>query len=419
MNDSKEKYKVAAIGIANKICRDAIWNNDSCNWAGLATEADTAERKIYSRALPPDFYDGVAGVAYFLLQVYRVQPNPVFLKTINGALQQIIEVQEKEENLLIGFYQGKCGIVFVLLEAARLFNKPLLKDIAETKLSELTSKAIDYEQSDIISGLAGVIHFLLYLYRSEGNKRADLLDKSIELGNILIQNANKSTFGYSWETLDIGSRHLTGYAHGASGIACALLELYSINKDEYFLHACKEAFRYEDSFFNDEKQNWPDFRFKNKDENKSEEVCSLAWCHGAPGIGLARLRAFVITQDENCYAAGLKAVEVTKRIFNTEHIKDYSLCHGLFGNSILLLKAASILNLVELRELVFKQADKCLQQFMQQDIPIPNGYGSAMESPCFMQGNSGIGYFFLHLCDPDLFPQLLELEKEFSGSIHI
>jgi hypothetical protein len=28
-----------------------------------------------------------------------------------------------------------------------------------------------------------------------------------------------------------------------------------------------------------------------------------------------------------------------------------------------------------------------------------------------MQGNSGIGYFFLHIYNPDLFPQLLESEK--------
>jgi type 2 lantibiotic biosynthesis protein LanM len=408
MKEYKKNYKEAALVIANKICRDAIWNGDTCNWVGLTSETDATDRIVYSRALPPDFYDGVAGVVYFLLQVYRLQPNPVLFKTINGALQQIMAFKGDKENLFPGFYQGKAGIVFVLKEAAKILDNPAIAESAEKKMKQLISLPVDDEQFDIISGYAGVILFLLFLYRQEETKQKELLNRSIELGNFIIQKANKTTFGYSWKTLDTGNRNLTGYAHGASGIASALNELYAITQLEIFLHAGNEAFRYEDSFFNEQQQNWPDFRFENKDNDKGREICSLAWCHGAPGIGLARLRAFEITQDEKCKAAALKAIGVTKNYFNAENVRDYSLCHGLFGNAILLLKAASVFHSAELEEIAYKQADKCLEQFIDQDIPVPNGYESAMESPCFMQGNSGIGYFFLHLYNPDIFPQLLE-----------
>jgi lantibiotic biosynthesis protein len=408
MNNNKEKYKEAAFGIAKKICRDAIWNGHTCNWVGLASETDVTDRIVYSRALPPDFYDGVAGVVFFLLQVYRLQPNPVLLKAINGALQQIASCNDNKENLFPGFYQGNAGIVFVFKEAARLLDNPAISELAEAKLTQLISLAVDDELFDIISGYAGVILFLLFLYRQEGMKRKKLLDKSIELGNFLIQKANKSTSGYSWKTLDIGTRNLTGYAHGASGIASALLELFAITRQEIFLHAGNEAFRYEDSFFNEQQQNWPDFRFDNKDKNKVGEICSLTWCHGAPGIGLARLRAYEITQNGNCNAAASKAVEVTKKYFNADKVNDYSICHGLFGNAFFLLKAASVFRLAELEELVYRQADKCLHQFISQDIPVPNGYGNSMESPCFMQGDSGIGYFFLHLYNQEQFPLLFE-----------
>jgi lantibiotic modifying enzyme len=411
MNRNKERYKEAAFGISNKICRDAIWNGHSCNWVGLAAETNATDRIVYSRALPPDFYDGVAGVVYFLLQVYRIHPHPVLLKTINGALQQIAACHDKE-NSFPGFYQGHAGIVFVLMEAARLLDNPAIAELAESKLTGLISLEVGEELFDIVNGYAGVIHFLLFLYRQEGMKRTELLEKSNELGNFLVEKADKSEFGYSWKTLDIGTRNLTGYAHGASGIASALLEIHAITRHEILLHASNEAFRYEDSFFNFHQQNWPDFRFDSKGKNKIEEICSLGWCHGAPGIGLVRLRAFELTNNENCKVAALKAIEVTKKFFFSDNIKDYSLCHGLFGNAFILLKAASVFHLAELEELVYQQADKCLHQFISQDIPVPNGYGSSMESPCFMQGDSGIGYFFLHLYNKEWFPILLEVEKK-------
>jgi lantibiotic biosynthesis protein len=261
-------------------------------------------------------------------------------------------------------------------------------------------------QTDIISGIAGIILFLLYLYRLE-DKRKDLLKHAVKLGKSLLAKAEKEKNGYSWKNIDIALLNPTGYAHGASGIAAALIELYAITKDEGFLTGTKEAFRYENSFFNQEKENWPDFRFNNISKKPENEVCSLSWCHGAPGIGLARFRAYEITGDQSFLDDGMKALHITRKYFTEEFVNDFTLCHGLFGNSSLLLKATSVLKDEIYKKEVIEMADKCLQQFIQRNIPVPNGYRSFKESPCFMQGNSGIGYFFLQLYDLLLFPSLL------------
>lgn len=406
MNKDREPYKQAAVTIANTICRDAIWQGNTCNWTGLATEDGPMGRTVYTRALPPDFYDGIAGVIFFLLQVYRIHPHPVILKILKGALQQLMTGEPDEKNFLNGFYQGKAGVIYVLKTAAQILHDNKMDKEAEKRLSDLLVSADGEEQTDIISGLAGIILFLLYLYRLD-NKREDLLNQTVKFGKSLLKKAEKSDIGYSWKTIDTALRNLTGYAHGASGIATALIDLYAITKDEDILTGIKEAFRYENSFFNPIKQNWPDFRFDNIAKKPEDEVCSLAWCHGAPGIGLARLRAYEITGDQSFLDDGMKALDVTRKYLGDDMVNDYTLCHGLFGNASLLLKATSVLKDEIFEKEVAELADKCLQQFIHRNIPVPNGYHSSKESPCFMQGNSGIGYFFLQLYDPVLFPSML------------
>jgi lantibiotic biosynthesis protein len=402
MNHNRGIYKTAAITIADKICRDAIWQGDTCNWMGLATETTSAGRIVFSQALPPDLYDGVAGVIYFLLQVYRIHPHPVILKTLKGALQQLVATDD-DRLLSNGFYQGKAGVVFVIKVASQILDNQKLAELAEKKLSRLLVAAMAEEENDIISGIAGIILLLINLYRQENKKKSELLLKAEELGALLLKRAENNQYGTSWKTLDTGPHNLTGYAHGAAGIATALAELYSETKNEKLLHAIKEAIQFENSFFNEQQQNWPDLRFS-KAADPINAVCSATWCHGAAGIGLARIKVYEITGDKDCFDDVVKAFRVTVKVFQAETIHDYSLCHGLFGQAIFILKAASLINENDITGMVYQQAEKCLQEFVYPDIPVPNGYHSLKESPCYMQGNSGVGHFFLHLYDPFLFP---------------
>ncbi|WP_442168444.1 lanthionine synthetase LanC family protein, partial [Rhizobium leguminosarum] len=81
------------------------------------------------------------------------------------------------------------------------------------------------------------------------------------------------------------------------GIAWALLELHRETSLEAFRIAAEEGFRYEQHWFSPEQENWPDLRnYQAKATGTKQSLAySTAWCHGAPGIGLSRLRAYEIS----------------------------------------------------------------------------------------------------------------------------
>src|SRR5262249_61774792 len=89
---------------------------------------------------------------------------------------------------------------------------------------------------------------------------------------------------------DRPNKLLTGFSHGAAGMAWALLELASVAGEERFTKSALELIAWERSLFNAEKQNWPDLR-------NHRRGFRFAWCHGAPGIGLARLRSLPHLDD--------------------------------------------------------------------------------------------------------------------------
>jgi lantibiotic modifying enzyme len=71
-----------------------------------------------------------------------------------------------------------------------------------------------------------------------------------------------------------------------------------------------------------------------------------AWCHGAPGIALSRLRAYEILKDNAYEAEALVAVETTRHAVESRRLSanaNYSLCHGLAGNAEVLRFGSGVL----------------------------------------------------------------------------
>lgn len=75
---------------------------------------------------------------------------------------------------------------------------------------------------------------------------------------------------------------LDGASHGTSGIAVTLARLAARTDDGALLGLALRALAGESERFDGEYGGWPDRRF-------DEPVVVASWCHGAAGIGLARL----------------------------------------------------------------------------------------------------------------------------------
>ena len=352
----------AADRIGARICRDAIWWGGECNWIA-------AQQGGHHEALSPRLYGGTSGIAWFLLHLFDATGDRVFRITGEAALRQAINHAEVLKGE-IGFQTGLAGIAFV---AGR---EDLLRG-----LEPVASRI------DATDGSAGTIVVLL---------SAGLIEQAIRHGEFLIGAARRSEAGWSWKTTSMHDAHLTGFAHGAAGIGWALLELFHATGDTRFRDGGLEAFRYEESVFVAEDQNWPDLR---TGLGRKMPRCMTAWCHGAPGIGLSRLRAYEILGDEALRAQAETAVQTTSRSLESQD--NYSLCHGVGGNAELLLMSPAHASQACM------MGERGILLYEKERAPWPCGDRGGGETPGLMVGMAGIGYFLLRLHDPNRFPSIL------------
>ena len=197
------------------------------------------------------------------------------------------------------------------------------------------------EYLDIIGGAAGCIGGLLSLYDQVPSERT--LHAAVQCGERLVARAQQMEHGVGW-LVPREPRPLAGFAHGAAGIAWALLKLAAVTGGEDFQTTALAGIAYERSLFSREAENWRDLRAWTRDRSSSDEdgdFFMTAWCAGAPGIGLARLSALDQLGD---VATRGEIDTALKTTLNHGFGQNHSLCHGDLGNIELLLQAGQIFN---------------------------------------------------------------------------
>lgn len=133
-----------------------------------------------------------------------------------------------------------------------------------------------------------------------------------------------------------------------------------------------------------------------------------AWCHGAPGIGLARLQSLCYLDNLATRTEINTAIKTTlEQGFGSNH----SLCHGDLGNLELILQASLILNDSNCQNKLNHHTQKILASIHQQGwvCGVPLG----VETPGLMTGLAGIGYGLLRLAEPHRIPSVLVLEHPY------
>jgi lantibiotic modifying enzyme len=129
-----------------------------------------------------------------------------------------------------------------------------------------------------------------------------------------------------------------------------------------------------------------------------------AWCHGAVGIGLARLQALPSLNDPELRVELDTALRTTLAAgFGHNH----SLCHGDLGNLELLLQASATFDDPQLRAAVDQRAALILTDICGNGWRC--GLPLGLESPSLMSGLAGIGYGLLRLAEPTRVPAILVL----------
>jgi lantibiotic biosynthesis protein len=410
----KEQYLKGAIKIANKICTEAIWHKDYCNWVTLSSEQHFTGTQDYAKMMGAAFYDGIAGVVHFLSSVYSLAPNAILKTTITGAINSMLAQEKKDTETQkmygkLGFHTGWPGIAVALWNTGEVMEENNYKILAESFLQKCIDLQEEHYGIDVIDGIAGSIPVFLYFYGL--TKKERYLQFAIKIGDALLAKAKKEPNGLSWTTMPDIQHNLTGYGHGTSGMAHAFAELYAVTKENNYLEIVDEIIQYENSHYQKEEGNWPDFRSFAMQSNEGVEAtkptCSCAWCHGAPGIGMARLRCYAITKNDAYLEDAKIAIATTEKVNKIQYGFNFSLCHGLLGNSELLCYATEVLEDNSYLDSVKTIADDLVANYIMDNKILPSGLQSTAPVLDFMLGESGMGYFLLRLYNGAKFKNML------------
>jgi lantibiotic biosynthesis protein len=405
----------AADFIAARLCRDAVWAGARCNWLGDSMEFVGGQWVVAHRAFGPDLYSGTSGVALFLAEAFKKTGEPLFRETATGGARQALSrLDELPPQARVGFYTGHTGIGYALTRIGELIDEQEFVDRGLQVVEALAEVEPDERATDVLAGSAGAIPALLHLRQKYG--RAPLLELARRHGEFLVGAARKTQGGWSWNTLNIPAEQrkqdLNGFSHGAAGISWALLELWKATGEERFRVAAEQGFAYERRSFDPRQENWPDFRglYDAWAAAPGQPSFMSAWCHGAPGIGLSRVRAYALTRQEvyrREAEAALRSTSRTLAATPAQGQSNYSLCHGSAGNAELLVYAARAFGEDSWRLLAEQVGHVGVEQYRKTLGPWPCGVLQGGETPGLLLGLAGIGHFYLRLHDPAGVPSVL------------
>ncbi|MBW4577388.1 MAG: type 2 lantipeptide synthetase LanM family protein [Aphanothece sp. CMT-3BRIN-NPC111] len=397
-----ERLLNAACAVGQRLQALALGKEGEVSWIGFTLAANS---RWSLTPLKIDLYDGLPGITLFLAYLGAVTQERSYTALAQTTLSTIQRYLQHNPSLLssIGAFSGWGGIIYLLTHLAKLWNQPELLRQAESIVKVLPALIENDEHLDIIGGAAGCLASLISLYRCNPSK--EILAVAIQCGDRLVQCAKPQTKGLAWFSSLGDKQPLTGFSHGAAGIAWTLLELAALTNRERFRTTALAAIAYEQSLFSQKKGNWPDLReFKSVIEGRP--AFQIAWCHGAPGIGLARLRSLRWV-DNPSIRAEINAALATTLAHGFG--KNHSLCHGDLGNLELLLQASHI-HILKHDELArFNRITAGILDSIQQHGWI-GGIPSGVESPGLMTGLAGIGYQLLRLAAPEIVPSVLLLD---------
>lgn len=396
--------------IAAVLCREAFWSGDRCTWVGRAPEESSPGSPPTVRPLLGDLYGGNAGVGLFLAEFASITGDRRASETARAALQQAsVQADRIRSQDRLGLYSGVVGIGLAMFRAGWRLQDDGLVTRGMLLVLETCAAATGDEPLDIIAGSGGAVQALLEIDSPAAVDLAlklahSLVAAGIRDGDVLTWSPARATPGES------SSKALTGFAHGASGMALALLEVAARTGRADLQEAGEAALRYETRLFSITHQNWPDLRvFEPTAYADNQHAFSVAWCHGAPGIGLARLRALeLFPQTQQWRMDALAAMRTTGErmiALTLEPGCDATPCHGLAGLLEILRVAAQPLGDPGLVDMT-RQAWKTMMSLCN-GTSWSSGLPSRGRNPSLMLGLAGVGHTLLRAARADVVSSIL------------
>ena len=360
-----------------------------------------------------DLYDGQAGPALALAALAVCAPKPRWSEGWRLAAAPLAEAADQSTGPgdwrrhwpALGAASGVASAIYTLDWLGRMSGDQTLTDRALALARSIGRDDVESaSDADVERGLAGLILALTGLHRTTGD--TSLLALAHRAANRVLSLAVEPATGQLAWPATTGERP-AGFGHGASGIALALARLHALTSEPArawaLRNAAEAAWRFERSLFSPAEGNWPVAR------PDGSTVMMLGWCHGAPGIGLARALTPAGLHDGEVAGEIEAALMTTARapLSRFDHV-----CCGNLSRADALITAGRRAQLVSAERAGVAIALDVASRVLAGGAcgARTSGLETGQFKAGFFQGLSGILYVLARAADPDRLPSVLAFD---------
>jgi hypothetical protein len=285
-----------------------------------------------------DVNTGAAGTLLALAEAVGEFDDPFHRDVLIQGAHSLDEASGFGGDPLPGLYVGEAGVAAALLRAGQMLGAPELVVAAQTRSRRLAK--MPYSSPDLFNGTAGRLRFHLILW-DETQDPAELATALDAGENLIVSMSGTDDGQYYWSIPpgygSMSNQAYLGYAHGAAGIADALLDLFEVTGDTRFYKAARGAARWIQDLavpaLDDASGlSWPPI--------KGAEPVAAYWCHGAAGIGRFWLHAMSLDLVPGAASLAERAIATAARGIRWAGPTQ---CHGLAGAIELLIDGYQIM----------------------------------------------------------------------------
>jgi type 2 lantibiotic biosynthesis protein LanM len=353
-----------------------------------------------------DLYSGASGMGLFFAALAAVTGRGIWADAAQAILRGI-EADRREaptaEAGRIGVCSGPLSVAYAVALAGQLLEDERIVAGARALALTMPFDAIDTDPLlDIEGGAAGALVALLAVHDVSPDDGLLAIAGRCVSRLVATQIRTGADRG-GWPAGEDATAR-PGFAHGAAGIAYALGRWATHSGDCGVGDVVRDAWGFERRIFADHNSTWPAVR------RDGGGVVMAAWCHGAPGIALARALAPIEIADRSV------AGEIDAAMQQTLAAPESQLDHLCCGN----LGRADIALTVGLRTGAPHWVDCGLNMTRAVAARIlsqgrlgmrARGFHWGAPVPEFFQGLAGIGYQLLRTSSPAVVPSVLAFER--------
>ena len=389
---SRSRARSLAFRLADTLCREAIWvlGRTECCWRSR----HPASQGMHSWHINT----GSGGTLLALAELVSELDDPTHRETLAAGAANLCRAPFPAPDALTGLYIGEAGTGAALLRAAQVLGENFLLDAALARSKWVGAQP--FTSPDLFHGTAGRLRFHLWLWRATGC--AEVLGDAVAAGEALLASRCEAGWRIPEGYGKLSGKIPLGYAHGAAGIADALLDLFDVTGDVRCRDAASRSAAWLRSLArpcltDGSGLAWPSL--------EGTRLVAPFWCHGAAGIG----RFFLHAARSEAFPDGASlAARCARAVAQGIRWASPTACHGLAGGIEFLLDCFQ-----DTRDSIYLTEARILAHLLEAfgteteaGLAWPSE-SPGMFTPDYQVGYAGIALCMLRLAAPERLPHQL------------